>query len=125
MHAPQNPALLTSIEECLTDVLTLIEGFDAQDLRSSRLTRQAVRLRFLASAAGIAALTGPDPRLYGELDTQGWAAAAWALRAGDEAAYALLHDTVIALVPSTLSWVRVYRSRAVLGSHVSAAEKAQ
>jgi hypothetical protein len=111
MHAPASSALLPSLEECLTDVLTLIEGLDAHELRTSRLTRQAVRLRFLAGASGIAALTGPDPRLHVELDPQGWAAAAWALRAGDEAAYALLHDAVLALVPSTLSWVRVYRSR--------------
>jgi hypothetical protein len=92
MHAPASSALLPSLEECLTDVLTLIEGLDAHELRTSRLTRQAVRLRFLAGASGIAALTGPDPRLYVELD-------------------ALLHDAVLALVPSTLSWVRVYRSR--------------
>jgi hypothetical protein len=105
-------ALLKTIEETGTGVLTLVEGLQDSELLASRLTRAEVvrQLRLLAESAMALPieLRGGMP----EVDWAGIGAAGKALAGPGGAA---LDDALVfasqALVPATLMWMRVYKEQ--------------
>lgn len=105
-------ALLKSVQQSGEDALVLVEGLEAGEFCRSRLTRQAVCRLLAAMADALQALPQDTAQQMPEIDWPGWRALAPALvspsPAGDEAAWAATQ----VLVPTTLSWLRVYQQAA-------------
>jgi hypothetical protein len=102
-------AMLKTIEEAGAGVLVLVDGLAEPDFVRSRLTRHEVRRQLQLIAATLDALPEASQRAMPEIDWPGWRAVWQALQppgaAQDDAAWFAAR----ALVPATLSWLRVYR----------------
>ena len=102
-------AMLTLIQNAGEAVLVLIDGLDEADFMRSRLTRHEVRRQLLALAGLLDGLSAPAQQAMPEIDWPGWRHLALALHdaaaARDDSAWFAAR----ALVPATLSWLRVYR----------------
>jgi len=102
-------AMLQVINDAGEGVLLLIDGLDEADFARSRLTRQAVRQQLLLIANTLGGLPESARQAMPELDWDGWRHVGLALQspspAGDDTAWFAAR----ALVPATLSWLRVYR----------------
>jgi hypothetical protein len=105
-------ALLKTIEETGTGVLTLVEGLQDSELLASRLTRAEVvrQLRLLAESAMALPI-----ELRGGMPEVDWAGIGAAGKALAGPAGAALDDALVfasqALVPATLMWMRVYKEQ--------------
>lgn len=100
--------MVAIIEEAGSAVLTLTEGLEEAEFLRSRLTRPEVRRQVQAIAATTANLPAEVQSLLPEIDWDGWAVTARQLRSGGDDGEALWF-AVTALIPATLSWLRVYR----------------
>ena len=96
------------IEDAATDILTLIEGLDADEFARSRLTRQTTlaRLRDIADAA--AALPAQGRETMPEVDWAGWVALGDTLACGASSP-ACEWAAASEQAGVTLQWMRVYR----------------
>ena len=103
-----NAAMVAIIEESGSAVLTLTEGLEEVEFLRSRLTRPEVRRQVQAIAATTANLPAELQSQLPEIDWDGWAATARQLRSGDDDG-AILWSVATALIPATLTWLRVYR----------------
>ncbi len=103
-------ALLGIVEQSGAGIATLTEGLEREELQRSRLTRAEVQRLLLAMADSLGALDPGVRAAMPELDWDGWAALAPALRgpAGEALDDALAFGHA-SLVPATLLWLRVYR----------------
>ena len=99
------------IEDLATDVLTLTEGLDADDIARSRLTRAALTRR-LRQIADIAQDLPEDARAaMPEVAWAQWQTLGAALRNGTEDAE-MSWRAANELCTETLQWMRVYREEA-------------
>lgn len=105
-------AMLLLVEEAGEAVLVLTDGVDEAEFLRSRLTRAEVRRQLHTLADTLAAMPPAARTAMAEIDWAGWQGLAHAMAApppdGDEAAWFAAR----ALVPATLSWLRVYRRSA-------------
>lgn len=106
-------SLLEGIEEAGEGVLVLVDGLQEAEFLRSRLARHEVR-RLLGEIAGALVALGSSwdvqaAQALPEIDWDGWKTTAKALSApaptGDEAT----SFAATAMVPATLSWLRLYR----------------
>lgn len=111
-----NAALWMTVEEAATGVLLLVEELEPAAFARSRLTRAEVVRQLRQAATALAAVDAADRARTPELDWSGWAALGAALADGPPpppAPEAAVDDAVwqatLTLVPTTLSWLRVYR----------------
>lgn len=102
-------AMLGSIEEAGSAVLTLTEGLEEGELLGSRLTRGEVTRQLGVLAAMLRDLPGATIQAMPEIDWAGWRGMSIALRDEGPARDDALWFGVRSLVPATLSWLRVYR----------------
>ncbi|MEN9890507.1 MAG: hypothetical protein RLY78_802 [Pseudomonadota bacterium] len=109
-------ALWMTVEQAATGVLLLVEEIEPADFARSRLTRAEVVRQLRQAAVALAAIGAADRTRTPELDWSGWAALGGMLAAGapppprpDAAADDAVWQATQALVPLTLSWLRVYR----------------
>ncbi len=102
-------AMLGSIEEAGSAVLTLTEGLEEGELLGSRLTRGEVTRQLGVLAAMLRDLPGTTIQAMPEIDWAGWRGMSIALRDEGPARDDALWFGVRSLVPATLSWLRVYR----------------
>lgn len=104
--------MAAAVEAAAEAVLTLTESLEPAEFLRSRLTRQEVtrQLRLIMTALGGAST---DTRAaIPELDYDAWALTATRLDAADPATCNdALWFAITALTPTTLSWLRLYRSR--------------
>jgi len=102
-------AMLHLIQDAGEGVLVLVDGLDEADFQRSRLTRHEVRRQLQLLADLLEALPGAAHDAMPEIDWGAWRAVGLALAspalAQDDAAWFAAR----ALVPATLSWLRVYR----------------
>jgi hypothetical protein len=103
-------AMLKVIQDAGEGVLVLVDDVDEGQLLRSRLTRAEVQRQLLLMAGTLGALPPAAQAAMPEIDWAGWRAAEMALSGGPGAQQddALCFATR-ALVPATLSWLRVYR----------------
>jgi uncharacterized protein with HEPN domain len=104
-----NGALFAIIEEAASAVLILGEDTEQEELLASRFTRAEVQRQLLIIADMLAELSAETRALMPELEWDGWATTARALRGGSAEANEALWFAVRALVPATVMWLRVYR----------------
>lgn len=101
-------AMLKLIQQSGEGILVLVDGLEEQEFCHSRLTRQEVRRLLATMADTLQALPEATQQAMPELDWPGWRTVMLALASpppsGDEAAWFAAR----ALVPATLSWLRVY-----------------
>lgn len=105
-----NSALLNIIEESGMGVLTLTETIEEDEFLRSRLTRQEVRRLTAAMAKAINSLPEATRARLPELDWEGWGVLARQLDQGPEAEGTALWFASRALIPATLTWLRIYRT---------------
>lgn len=106
-------ALVATVEEAATAVLTLTEGLDEEQLARLGLTRGEVRRHLLAAADALLQM-GPAARAsMPELDWAGWRREACRMARGGPDEMAATWLAVRELAPHTLSWLRVYRARGI------------
>jgi hypothetical protein len=103
-------AQLGLAEEAATNVLTLIEGIEAEELWRSRLTRQEVKRQLLDLANSLGPLQSTLHGLLPELDWNAWATTVRQLQNSSTENEALWF-AASALTPATLMWLRFYRER--------------
>jgi len=101
-------AKLSLVEEAATNVLTLIEGIEAEELWRSRLTRQEVKQQLLDLANSLGHLQSTLHTLLPELDWDAWATTVGQLQDSSTENEALWF-AASALTPATLMWLRLYR----------------
>lgn len=102
-------AMLQVVTNAGEAVLLLIDGLEAADFTRSRLTRQEVRRQLQLLAGTLDSLPPPVQARLPEIDWAGWRLARQVLAGppgtGDDTAWFAAR----ALVPATLSWLRVYQ----------------
>lgn len=102
-------AMLQLIQSAGEGVLVLVDALDEADFQRSRLTRAEVQRQLGLMADTLAGLPEAARQALPEIDWAGWRGLTHALatpgRVADEASWFAAH----ALVPATLSWLRVYR----------------
>ena len=102
-------AMLKLIEETGQGVMVLVDGLQEMEFARSRLTRGEVQRLLGLMADTLDALRLATQQAMPEVDWAGWRSTALGLRspalAQDDAAW----FAATALVPATLSWLRVYR----------------
>lgn len=104
-------AALATIEAATTEILTLVEGLGREELGRTRFTRLEVRRRLL-SVGDAAQKLGRELRdAMPELDWDGWMRSAAHLEQGGAPEAEAIWFAVCSLAPSTLGWLRLYRSR--------------
>jgi len=99
------------IENACTGVLTLSEGLEQAELLASRLTKQEIRRQLLSACDAHAALSADAREAMEELDFAGWVSAGQRIREGGESETNACWLAIRAMAPSTLGWIRFYRSR--------------
>lgn len=99
------------IEDAATDILTLIEGLDADSYARSRLTRATVVDRLRRIARQVALLSADAREAMPELDWAGWSTLHGAMQAGQAG---VLQEWTAAseMTVVILQWMRVYRQPA-------------
>jgi len=102
-------AMLTLIQNAGEAVLVLIDGLDEADFMRSRLTRHEVRHQLLTLAGLLGGLAPHAQQAMPEIDWPGWLHLAQALGDAAPARDDNAWFAARALVPATLSWLRVYR----------------
>jgi uncharacterized protein with HEPN domain len=102
---------LDTIENASTAVLTLSEGLEQSELLASRLTNHEIRRQLLCACDAHAALSAEAREMLEELDFVGWASAGERIRAGGESEVNASWLAIRAMAPTTLGWIRFYRSR--------------
>lgn len=110
MRAFEMAALLGLVEQGATDILTLTENLDPDELLRTRLTRGEVMRRLRQIGACLLELEADGRERLPELDWAGWRTLG-ALLDGREG---VQRDEAItfacsSLVPATLLWLRVHR----------------
>lgn len=102
---------LDIIEEASTAVLTLSEGLEQNELLSSRLTKFEIRRQLLSVCDAHASLSAEAHGALEELDFGGWAIVGQRIREGGDSEGKASWLAIRAMAPTTLGWVRFYRSR--------------
>lgn len=102
--------LLHSIERSGEDALLLCETLSREELLRSRLTQAEVQRLLLQLARGLGALDAPLRERLPELDWDAWAHTSLSLQTPGPARDEALWFAVRALLPATLSWLRVHRA---------------
>ena len=100
-----------AIEDASTSVLTLAEGLTPAELRTSRLTKFELRRQLLRMCDAHAALSAAARERMEELDFDGWANTRRRLCEGGESESSASWIAIGAMAPTTLGWIRFYRSR--------------
>lgn len=100
-----------AIEDAATSVLTLAEGLEQSELASSRLTKGEIVRQLLIACAAYASLSVEARVTLEELDFGGWAIIELRLREGGESAASASWLAIRAMAPTTLTWIRFYRSQ--------------
>jgi len=116
-HRMITAAMLKLIAEAGEGVLLLIEGLEESEFTRSRLTRQEVQRQLRQMADMLESLPAAAHQAMPEIDWPGWRLLAQVLRTSRSAATATAGGApddatwfaARALVPATLSWLRVYR----------------
>ena len=101
--------LIGLIQEAGEAVLTLTEGLAQGELLSSRLTRAEVTRQLEVMASALRRMPPALMQAMPEVDWAGWRGVEVSLREAGPAREDALWFGVSALVPATLSWMRVYR----------------
>ena len=102
---------VTTIENASTAVLTLADGLEQAELLASRLTKQEIRRQLLSACDAHAALSAEAREAMEELDFAGWASTGLRIREGGESEVNASWFAIRAMAPTTLGWVRFYRSQ--------------
>lgn len=103
-------AMLGTIQEAGEAVLTLTEGLEEGELLGSRLTRAETTRQLGILASALRALPESATHAMPEIDWAGWRGMNAALGLSGPARDEALWFGVRALVPATLSWLKVYRT---------------
>jgi hypothetical protein len=101
---------LAGIELAATEVITLSEGLEREELLRSRITGAEVRKRLIDLGAAMARISDPTKSSLSELDYAGWLEVCVRLEAGGPSSADALWFATQALVPATLDWIRVYQA---------------
>jgi monoamine oxidase len=99
------------VEQACTDVLTLTEGLEMEDLLRSRLTRPEVRRQTWKVATELAGLPTGERSALPELDWNSWQELPRLLESGGALEEDALCIAVESLMPVTLMWLRLYRNQ--------------
>jgi uncharacterized protein with HEPN domain len=102
--------MLQLIEQAGEDTLLLIDGLEEADFRRSRLTRHEVLQRLTLIAGTLDGLPASAQAALPEIDWPGWRVVRQALLPAGPASDDTAWFAARALVPATLSWLRVYRT---------------
>lgn len=100
-----------AIENACTGVLTLAEGLEQTELLASRLTKYEILRELLVACDAHAALSAGAREAMEELDWGGWASIGQRIREGGEAEIKASWLAIRAMAPTTLGWIRFYRSQ--------------
>lgn len=102
-------SMLQVIDEAAQGVMVLVDGVEETDFLRSRLTRAEVRRLLGLVAATLGDLPDAVREAMPEIDWAGWRTVARALAEADRGGDSSAWFAARALVPATLSWLRVYR----------------
>jgi len=102
-------AMLALIEEAGAAVLVLVDGVEELEFARSRLTRFEVVRQLLVMADLLDSLPDSAQRAMPEIDWAGWRLVALTLRSKNRPQADTAWVAATAMVPATLSWLRVYR----------------
>ncbi|HET7544383.1 MAG TPA: hypothetical protein VFK05_31145 [Polyangiaceae bacterium] len=111
MLTGEDRAAVDIIENASTAVLTLAEGLEQAELSASRLTKYEVLRQLLSVSDAHAALSVEARQAMEELDFGGWVITGQRIRAGGESALNACWLAIRAMAPTTLGWIRFYRSK--------------
>ncbi|MGE0113750.1 MAG: hypothetical protein AB7T07_02535 [Steroidobacteraceae bacterium] len=98
------------IDDAGANVMILMDGLHAEDLRRSRVTRQEVKRQLLNMADSLGKLQSSLQQQLPELDWDAWSTIVRHLHS-DHLEDDALWFAASALTPATLMWLRVYRER--------------
>ena len=99
------------IENACTAVLTLSEGLEQTELMASRFTKHEIRRQLLSTCDAHAALSAEAHEALEELDFAGWVGIGQRILEGGESEVHASWLAIRAMAPTTLGWVRFYRSQ--------------
>jgi len=111
MLTSEDRQAVDTIENASTAVLTLSEGLEQTELIGSRLTKQEIRHQLLSASDAHAALSAAAREAMEELDFGGWASTGQRIREGGESEVDACWLAIRAIAPTTLGWIRFYRSQ--------------
>lgn len=111
MLSREDRQAIDTIEDASTGVLTLAEGLEQSELLGSRLTKQEIRRQLLLASDAHARLSKEAREAMEELDYSGWESTGRRIREGGESEVNASWIAIQALAPTTLGWIRVYRSQ--------------
>src|SRR5450755_586304 len=111
MLTSEDRQAVDTIENASTAVLTLSEGLEQSELLGSRLTKQEIRRQLLSACDAHAALSLDAREAMEELDFGGWASTGQRIREGGESEVNASWLAIRAMAPTTLGWIRFYRSQ--------------
>lgn len=101
---------LTLIEDAGQGVLVLVDSLDEAEFARSRLTRAEITRQLRLIGGALAGLPDPLRRDMPEIDWDGWQATLRQLDGDDLAARTdAAWFAARALVPATLTWLRIHR----------------
>lgn len=102
---------IEAFEQATTSLLTLTESLEREELARARLTRLEVRRCLLDATSAIGALSAEAQEALPELDRAAWRATQRRLDAGEAVESETAWFAIQALAPTTLGWLRFYRSQ--------------
>lgn len=102
-------AMLKLIEQAGEAVLVLVDGLVEDEFRRSRLTRAEVLRQLALMGQTLGALPEAAQAAMPEVDWAGWQAVQRACTADDNGPDDTAWFAARALVPATVSWLRVYQ----------------
>ncbi|HEY0469401.1 MAG TPA: hypothetical protein VGC79_34665 [Polyangiaceae bacterium] len=111
MLTSEEQQTVAAIENSCTAVLTLSEGLEQTELLASRLTKYEIRRELLNVCDAHAGLSADAREAMEELDFAGWLSIGQRIRAGGESEANACWLAIRALAPTTLGWIRFYRSQ--------------